>query len=49
MSIRQNNLKTKINDEFEKRHFKIGKFKLCFPFSNGSAELSVKINSMAKD
>ena len=39
----------KISEEFEKRHFKVGKFKLCFPFSNGSADLSIKINSMAKD
>jgi hypothetical protein len=34
-----------ISEEFEKRFFKVGKFKLCFPFSNLSADLSCKINS----
>jgi hypothetical protein len=38
-----------ISEEFEKRHFKVGKFRLCFPFSNVSADLSTKINSMAID
>ena len=45
----QKDTNQKISDEFEKRHFKVGKFKLCFPFSNGSSDLSIKINSMAKD
>ena len=42
-------MKNKINEEFDKRHYKIGKFRLCFPFSNMSAELAMKINTAQKD
>ena len=40
-------IKSAVEEEIGRRFIKVGKFRLCFPFSAQSADLSVKINLSA--